>query len=156
MKVVIVSDSHDNVEKSRQFVKLAEKMDVECVVHCGDIISPFTAEIFRSLRIPLIVVFGNNDGEVPGLLKKFPEIKKPPILVELDGKKTVVMHEPVIMEAVVGEVDYVFYGHTHEVFVDRMKGTLVVNPGELCGYLSGRSTFAILDTVTDEVVVEEI
>ncbi|WP_456397572.1 metallophosphoesterase [Desulfurobacterium sp.] len=156
MKVAIVSDSHDNVEKSRKFVEIVNSMDVGFVVHCGDIISPFTIEIFKKVEAPLTVVFGNNDGEVAGLLKKFPEIRKPPLFMEIDGKKAVVMHEPVLLDVIPGSVDFLFFGHTHEVFVDKIKGTVVINPGELCGYLSNHSTFAILDTVTGEVAVKEI
>ena len=37
------------------------------------------------------------------------------------------------------------YGHTHKAEVYESGRTLVVNPGEVCGYFSGKSTVALLD-----------
>ncbi len=156
MKVAVVSDSHDNVGKSGKFVEIVNSSDIGLVVHCGDIISPFTMEIFKKVEVPLTVVLGNNDGEILGLSRKFPDLKKPPLLMEIEGKRAVVMHEPVLMDVLPGSVDFIFFGHIHEVFVEKIKGTVVINPGELCGYLSNHSTFAILDTATGEVTVKEI
>ncbi|MEM2810730.1 MAG: metallophosphoesterase family protein, partial [Candidatus Korarchaeum sp.] len=45
-----------------------------------------------------------------------------------------------------GRFDFVLYGHTHEVHIEEIGDTLVVNPGELCGKLSGRRTAALLYT----------
>ena len=47
---------------------------------------------------------------------------------------------------VCGGYDVVIYGHTHQASVTEEGCTLVINPGEICGYLTGKSTFAILDT----------
>jgi predicted phosphodiesterase len=35
-------------------------------------------------------------------------------------------------------------------------GVLVVNPGELCGYLTGKPTFAIIDTDKVEAEIIEL
>jgi putative phosphoesterase len=47
-----------------------------------------------------------------------------------------------------GAYDVVVHGHTHQASLSKEGRTLVVNPGEICGYLSGKSTFAILDATT--------
>jgi putative phosphoesterase len=47
----------------------------------------------------------------------------------------------------------VVHGHTHETRVCREGNTLVINPGEVCGYLSGRPTIALLDTDAMDVRV---
>jgi len=67
------------------------------------------------------------------------------------------MHEPACLEALAagGKVDVIIYGHTHEIDV-RTGRTLVINPGEGGGWLSGRATAAILDLATMKVEVEEI
>lgn len=44
------------------------------------------------------------------------------------------------------DVDGVFYGHTHRLLIDRIGDRILLNPGEVCGYLTGRSTVVILDT----------
>jgi len=44
--------------------------------------------------------------------------------------------------------DVIVHGHTHEAKIYRKGKTLVINPGEACGYLSEKPTIAILDTQT--------
>jgi putative phosphoesterase len=50
-----------------------------------------------------------------------------------------------------GGYDVVAFGHTHKANVTREGHTLVINPGEICGYLTGKSTFALLDTAERNV-----
>ena len=50
-----------------------------------------------------------------------------------------------------GGYDVLVYGHTHEAKVVEGGQTLVINPGEICGYLTGKSTFAILNTADRKV-----
>ena len=51
-----------------------------------------------------------------------------------------------IVDSLVGSgiYDVVVRGHTHTTEMIEGK-TLLVNPGEVCGYLSGRRTVALLD-----------
>ncbi|CVK32888.1 putative enzyme [Methanoculleus bourgensis] len=58
-----------------------------------------------------------------------------------------------LLQALIGRkaFDVVVHGHTHQVGVRKLGGTLVVNPGETCGYLTGRPTIAVLDTVARDV-----
>ncbi|MCK4687182.1 MAG: metallophosphoesterase family protein, partial [Candidatus Lokiarchaeota archaeon] len=53
--------------------------------------------------------------------------------------------------------DIILFGHTHALMNKRYEnGVLVVNPGELCGYLTGRATFAIVDTNKMEAEIIEL
>jgi len=45
-------------------------------------------------------------------------------------------------------LDVLVSGHTHVAKTYRKGRTLVINPGEACGYLSGKPTIAILHTKT--------
>ena len=63
----IMADSHDNLESIEKAVKVFNQEPVDLVVHAGDLISPFTAEIFKKLDSQFLAVFGNNDGERHGL-----------------------------------------------------------------------------------------
>jgi hypothetical protein len=45
-----------------------------------------------------------------------------------------------------GEYDVVVRGHSHRASVRDENGILVINPGEVCGYVSGSNTVAFLDT----------
>ena len=49
-----------------------------------------------------------------------------------------------------GYFDLIVYGHTHEVDVQKGR-TLIVNPGECCGWVKGRRTVALWDTVSGDV-----
>ncbi len=46
----------------------------------------------------------------------------------------------------VGSYDVIVHGHTHEAKTYRKGKTLVINPGEACGYLSEKPSIAILNT----------
>ncbi len=158
MKIAVVSDSHDNLEKIRKMVEIVNREGVELLIHCGDFVSPFAVkELLNLLKCDFLAVFGNNDGEVAGLLNvSGGVIEKPPISRLIDGKRFAIMHEPVFVDQLAqsGGFDFILYGHTHQVDVRVVDGCQIVNPGELCGYLTGKGTFAILDTqkITVEVV----
>jgi hypothetical protein len=57
------------------------------------------------------------------------------------------MHEQHVVDALAdsGHFDLVVYGHTHEPDLRKQGSTLIVNPGELSGWLCGKSTMAIAD-----------
>jgi putative phosphoesterase len=55
------------------------------------------------------------------------------------------IHEEIVDSLVEsGRYDLVVRGHNHKAEI--IEGdTLVVNPGEVCGYLTGRQTVALID-----------
>jgi len=55
-----------------------------------------------------------------------------------------------------GKFDIILSGHTHTTINKKHKNVLIVNPGELCGYLTNKSTFAIIDTETMNAEIIEI
>ena len=44
-----------------------------------------------------------------------------------------------------GRYDYVFYGHNHTPWEEKIGNTVVANPGTLAGMFQ-KATFAVLDT----------
>jgi putative phosphoesterase len=157
LKVAVVSDSHDNLEKITEFARAVEREGVELVIHCGDFVSPFALKHLLSLlKCDFIGVFGNNDGEVAGLLKvSGGSLEKPPVSKLIGGVRFAIMHEPVFVDsvAVSGDFDFVLYGHTHRIDTRIVGSCQVLNPGELCGYLTGKSTYAVVDTSEVTAVV---
>lgn len=158
-----MSDSHDHLENIRKAVETFNSAGVEYVIHAGDFVAPFVANELQKLNCPLLGVFGNNDGEKIGLQNRFKsfgaEVKVQPAFVELGGKKFVVIHENDLADALAesGKFDVVVYGHTHKVDIRKASnGCLIVNPGEVCGWLTGKATVAILDTETMEVKLVEL
>ena len=147
MLIGIMSDSHDNMTALEKAVSYFNKQNVDFVIHLGDIVSPFCFDLLDNLKMDFIAVFGNNDGEWLYLKEKSKNrIFKPPYEIELDGKSFVLMHEPFGLNNLSAVYDYCLYGHTHSIDIRKTKRGYIINPGELCGYLTGKSTVAILDT----------
>jgi putative phosphoesterase len=153
MLIGIMGDSHDNIEAIKAAVAYFNELSVEAVLHTGDIVSPFTIEYFKKLRSPFKAVVGNNEGDKVNLARKLEELdaELTDILeLELAGKKIVVYHgqNPSLLDTLVKsrKYDLVATGHTHTPEVTMDENTLIVNPGETCGYLTGTRTVAIIDT----------
>ena len=50
-----------------------------------------------------------------------------------------------------GEYDAIFYGHNHLRKREKIGETWVVNPGEICAQKTGECSFAIYDSISNEV-----
>ncbi|MHB9027354.1 MAG: metallophosphoesterase [Candidatus Latescibacterota bacterium] len=147
--VGIVSDTHDNRDCIVRAVSFFNRRECGLVIHAGDFVAPFTVREFEKLEGKFTGVYGNNDGEKPGLAEQFArigEIHEPPYEFAYAGKRFAVMHSPQKLDRFLArdDIDVIIYGHTHKVEIRRGR-PLVVNPGECCSWLTGRSTAAILD-----------
>ncbi len=154
----IISDSHDNMPAIERAVEFFNERGVDMVLHAGDIVSPFTARAFGKLESSFVAIFGNNDGDKVHLKQFFADIgemREDPYLGKTDGKSFAVTHKPEIVDSLVSKYDIVIYGHTHEVDV-RRGAALIINPGECCGYLTGKRTVALLDTENMDVEIVEL
>jgi putative phosphoesterase len=152
MLVGIISDSHDHLDRLHLGIERLEKVGAEILLHPGDIIAPFAAKVLLDWQKPLHVVYGNNDGERRGLKLVLPHIVDGPILVELDGCRISMDHYPPSDEHIpIEPADVVLFGHTHEVLIEERNGVLHLNPGECCGWVTGKPTIATLDTQTRRV-----
>ena len=155
MKLGIITDTHDNKPAIVKAISIFNDRQVDLVVHAGDMIAPFSAALFAELKAPLKFHFGNNDGEIILLRKMLldigAEVYKYDFEFELGGRKILVQHEPTNLEVIAESNKYhlIIYGHTHEPD-KRIVGnrTLILNPGEACGWLRGLSNIEIMDTDT--------
>ncbi|MCP4247807.1 MAG: metallophosphoesterase [bacterium] len=147
MLIGVMSDSHDRLPAIDAALALFARRNVEAVIHAGDIVAPFAARRLAGISVPLHICYGNNDGERAGLQEVLPQIQDGPLRLELDGT-TVLVHHFIgwCDDADVQAGDVVIAGHTHEVVNDSHGGRLALNPGECCGWVTGRCTVAVLDT----------
>ena len=148
----IMSDSHDNVPAVKQAVRLFNETLCALVIHAGDFIAPFSARELGILRCPVKAVFGNCDGEKKGLEKAFSafgEIKEAPLIFSFANLRFLVTHidGPVDSYLSSNQYDVIVFGHTHKPNIQQKKETLLVNPGETGGWVSGKSTVSLLDPV---------
>jgi putative phosphoesterase len=165
MLIGVIADTHDNLPMIEKAVKKLNEENVALVLHAGDYISPFVIPKFKALNAKLIGVFGNNDGDHEFLKKRFSETENREIRgrfaeIDAEGFKIALLHgdETELLNALINceYFDAVITGHVHSLGVRKKGKTLVVNPGEVCGYLSGKSTMALLDTEKREARLIEI
>jgi len=158
--VGIMADSHDNKHGVLAATRLFIDRQIGLLLHAGDYIAPFNAKWMADIGVPMVGVFGNNDGEKFGLRAMFSDlgdIHRAPYRFEHQGKRFLMLHEPDEVDALAasGHYDVIVYGHTHEVDV-REGSTLVVNPGETGGWTTGRSTVGILDLTSMAVEIVDL
>jgi putative phosphoesterase len=165
MLIGVISDTHDNLPMIEKAVKKLNEENVALILHAGDYVSPFVIPKFKALNAKLIGVFGNNDGDHEFLKKRFSETENCEIHgrfaeIDAEGFKIALLHgdETELLNALINceYFDAVITGHAHSLDVRKKGKTLVVNPGEVCGYLSGKSTMALLDTEKREARLIEI
>ena len=154
----ILSDSHDNVTAVKEAVRLFNSIPCELIIHAGDFVAPFAARELGALNCPVKAVFGNCDGEREGLKKAFQnigEIKEAPLVFEQTGKKFLVTHMDNSLDSyLVSEaLDFLIFGHTHKPEIKIKGNTLLINPGEAGGWVSGKCTAALLDPKQQEAEI---
>jgi putative phosphoesterase len=165
MKLAILSDIHDNIAKLRSALASARDRGAETLICCGDLCSPFIAkELGQGFSGPIHIVFGNNDGDrfrTATNATKYSQLQFHGEYVELEieGRRFAINHFDNIGRAIAcGETfDVVCFGHNHQFEITQQGKTLVINPGEIYGMLTGQSTFVIYDTETgtaERVAVE--
>jgi hypothetical protein len=155
MRIAFLSDTHDRVDVIKRIFKEISSSGIDTVFHLGDIVAPFVVRFIKEeYGGKLYIVYGNNDGDRLLLKERFEEIgaviKPPPLEVEIGGRRIIAMHEPLSVEALTksGSFDVVAFGHTHNFVLNKIGDTLLLNPGEACGYLSGKNTYIIVDLET--------
>lgn len=151
MRVGVLSDSHDRVPAIAEFARLFREAGVGIVLHAGDYCSPFALSPLLAADLPLAGVFGRNDGDHEGLLAEAAkgmgtEIYDSPHSVDVSGVRLLLIHDlSDVAERSVDAHAVVIHGCSH-IKQCRMSGsTLLLNPGEACGWLFGVPTAAILD-----------
>jgi putative phosphoesterase len=152
MTIGVMSDSHDRLDAVDKAISFFNSQQVTDVLHAGDLVSPFVARLFSKLKAKLHFVWGNNEGDHDFIKVRFADIGVTPLgdfaALQLGGKRIALLHgiHEEIVDSLVksGRYDLVVRGHNHKAEIIEGK-TLVVNPGEVCGYLTGRQTVALID-----------
>ena len=152
MRIGLMADTHDRLDAVEAAVDFFNRQGVKDILHAGDLVSPFVVPRLGELKAKLHFVWGNNEGDREYVRVKFGEIGVVPLgdfaELELGGRRIALLHgtHERIVDSLVGSGNYdvVVRGHSHRAEAVEGK-TLVVNPGEVCGYLSGNRTVALLD-----------
>ncbi|RLF81735.1 YfcE family phosphodiesterase [Thermococci archaeon] len=156
MLIGVMSDTHDNLPAIAKAVELFNREGVDLVIHCGDYVAPFVKRELSKLKAPMKGVFGNNDGERRGL-KEAIGVEDEILEMDVEGIKIAVLHgtDQRVVEAFVRSqlYDIVIRGHTHRYEIAELGRTILLNPGEVGGYVSGIKSVAFIDTQKREIKI---
>jgi predicted phosphodiesterase len=78
---------------------------------------------------------------------------------EIGGRKVLMAHSFDELQEEIGEggkFDLILFGHTHRPLTMRIGRALILNPGEACGFISGKPTCAVIDLATMVASIREI
>jgi len=156
MRIGVVSDTHGHVLNTLAGVRMLESLDVELVIHCGDIGSTEIVSLFAPW--PTHFVFGNVDHDRGGLEAAIKAAGKTCHgrfgSLELEGKTIAFLHgdDTALLRQTTtsGEYDLVCHGHTHVARQVKEGRTLVLNPGAL--YRATPHSIAVVELPSLEVV----
>jgi putative phosphoesterase len=157
MRIGLMSDTHDRVPAIDALLREMLARDVHFVLHAGDYCSPFALKPFQDHNIAMAGVFGRNDGDHEGLMSAAAQgvgqelFESPHGMTMLESKLLIVHDIGDVVERSVLAHQIVVHGHTHLQEMKTRNDTLIVNPGEACGWLYGAPSAAILDLNTRQV-----
>lgn len=152
MKVLVISDTHGNVNRAFAAHTLSEPVDA--IIHLGD--GGSDVDTLRlALDVPVIAVAGNCD---------LGSVAPRECVWECEGKKLLLTHgdayqvksglDRLLVRARKLGVDTVLFGHTHQRFCENVSGILLLNPGALADHCKRRS-FAVLNIMPEEAVTPQ-
>ncbi|MGQ0539934.1 MAG: YfcE family phosphodiesterase [Gemmatimonadaceae bacterium] len=154
MLVGLLADTHCRVPAIRAIIALMAERGVHLVLHAGDYCAPFALLPFQEASMALAGVFGRNDGDREGLRAVAQqsmgiELYESPHSLELAGQRILIVHDiqDVGTRSIEGHA-IVLHGQTHREEMKTRGDSLIVNPGEGCGWLHGAPSAAILDLET--------
>ena len=160
MRLGIISDTHGHAELTRPAVRMLESLEVDAVLHCGDIGSLAVVELFTAW--PTHFVFGNCDDATEAFAAAIRRAGQTCHGLfgdlEFDGVRVALLHSHErhrFRETIdSGEYRLVCYGHTHVAAIDRRGETLVVNPGAI--YRAEPHSVAIVELPAVEATIVEL
>ena len=169
MKIVIISDVHNNILNLEKVLSYCKKNKIKKIICCGDLASKETLDFLCDNFVGKIYyTFGNMDegqleiellqGEEPNTFNKNKVVKNKIVFyknaevfqdfgeVKIENKKIAFVHFPDIAEKLCqsGKYKFVFYGHTHKPWEELNGGCKMLNPGNVANQIY-RPTFAVWD-----------
>jgi len=165
MNIAIISDSHDNVPNIYKALNFIKKQKADMIIHCGDVCAGSVLDdMAKKFPKPIHFIYGNivDTQAMEKITSQHKNLFSHKNLgkLEIEGKKIAFTHLPYDAKdlAAGGKFNYVFYGHNHKPWIEKIKNTYLINPGTLGGLFS-KATFAWWDTSKVEpklIILEKI
>ena len=153
MLLGVISDTHNQLDRTQRAMDLLIAAGAEAIVHCGDFTRPEVVSLCAAK--PLTFVLGNNDP-VAELEQAGKEAGATSLgwggEVTLGDRRIVVAHghrPGDIRRWLATEPDYFLFGHSHHAGEHRSGPVRCVNPGAL--HRAETYSVAVIDLATDKV-----
>lgn len=163
MKIAIISDIHNNDVNLKKVLNYCVQNSIDKIICCGDLADMETLDILNdNFSGDIFFTFGNMDNDHLRkhefsekykhifIFRKFGE-------TEIDGKQVAFIHFPREAKALAetGQYDFVFYGHTHKPWTEKIGHCTLLNPGNVTGDFYP-PTFAIWNTENNNFELKRI
>src|SRR5918998_137524 len=157
MRGGLLADTPARLPAVSALVRMMADRGARMLLHAGDFCAPFAIAPLLEPQVPVGGVFGRNDGDRQGLLGKAAaamgvELFESPHTFEVGGRQILLVHD-------IGDVQsrsveahgLVIHGCTHRSESRSRGDTLIINPGEGCGWVYGTPSGAVFDLETNQV-----
>ena len=132
MKVLVVSDSHGNVENICRAVELEQP---RMLLHLGDGWRDAELVAQRFPELPLEKVPGNCDFRHQDAAVRLMTIREKAVMLCHGHTLGVKSNLSILLREALERGAYVaLFGHTHQPFVDIRNGVVMLNPGSIGDY----------------------
>lgn len=153
MQIAIISDIHNNEINLEKVLRFCATQKITTLICCGDLAAKETLDLLNdNFSGEIYLAFGNMDNDHlrdfefskkyrnTQIFKNFGEIK-------LAEKSIAFVHFPDVARKLSesGKYNFVFYGHTHKPWTEKIGNCTMLNPGNVAGDIYP-PTFATWDT----------
>lgn len=159
MKVLVISDTHGNIEHAKMILERIIPLGVTTVLHCGDYVSD--ARLLEKFypQVTVHYVYGNCDVGFGGEYSTVVTIEGVSIYMSHGHKYGVKWgdYDEVMIDALAHETRVAVCGHSHEAHLERKQGVLIMNPGSLTMPRDSRyPSYGILELKDGKVIEAKI
>jgi len=156
MKIAITSDVHNNEVNLGKVLAYCKEKKIETLVCCGDLASIDTLNFLNdNFSGNILYTFGNADYDDLRELETQKKYKRIYLFKRfgeaiIEKKNVAFTHYPQKAKnlALTRKYAFVFYGHTHKPWTEKINNCTMLNPGNVAGEIYP-PTFAVWNTEND-------
>ncbi|MFA6994855.1 MAG: YfcE family phosphodiesterase [Patescibacteria group bacterium] len=157
MLIAIISDIHDNLPNLKKCLTWCRDHQIKKLIFCGDATTTETlAYLAVNFSGEIFIINGNIEISSTKKIKTYKHVNyyEEIAVKDIDKLKIGFCHEPQKIKKLIkltgGNLDYIFYGHTHKPWLEKNGQILIINPGNISGTFY-QATFAVLETVSRKI-----
>ncbi len=154
MRLVVISDIHDNLVNLEKFFNWCKQEGVSELICCGDIANGETLKLIADNFKYIYLVRGNLEIYEEAEVKQYKSIKYLGRFgcFKIGDRSVGLCHEKSFIKDLMKKCkcEIIFYGHNHKPWIEKKDGVDLANPGTLGGVFT-RATFAVWDSENGEL-----